>query len=644
MTDETPNPAATAAAATPGSTPALTDDEKKKLILAEYHPDLCGLQEVEFGTKDRIHTQAHYRAQDDKEYFVFYTPQLPFINKVLYALLKTEKKFDGWGLIKVVESKPGKLPKIPFIEKEGRYSTSEEYDAKLKSSFGWNYMWFSKFADVLRDPAVIDRARAFRARADMHCYIASALNEFGLYTQDLDMNKLSVLTVDKEARIAFLRSMPLERYKNVEMKLEEKARSCDDDLSQVVAIDNLLDETKKIVQPRASTERQVDYCFALNRANYYLSRLEKDLRNKDLKTLEAMDKLRRKINIQLLEYRFMSEQNATPLFNIRIDHCKIIVKTEKHTMIFLEREQVIRFKRSLETCLDTKAQNITSTYSLDATAGSELRRIAEAINPETSDDILHEMDQEIADMKSKIQTKQLEGRAELLRIGLKVGVEAGKFAIDAASGSSGPSLDVPGGNPLDLISGDDDDGDDDDGDDDDGDALDLPPLGLLKGAGAGAPAPPLGLLKGAGAGAPALVENRREELDEDAILELVNLSEILPKDEDKQEENRIILANSVKQLQVTPENIDDCVSGFKCFVESKRLQAQADAMQKRRNKMCEKREYMIDFINMIKLYIQIQRGKFDERTDFEGVLIEEMHSFEKKNGNELFAEYTVRGI
>ena len=49
-------------------------------------------------------------------------------------------------------------------------------------------------------------------------------------------------------------------------------------------------------------------------------------------------------------------------------------------------------------------------------------------------------------------------------------------------------------------------------------------------------------------------------------------------------------------------------------------------------------------INMIKLYIQITRGKFDERTDFEGVLIEEMQSFEKKNGNELFAEYTVRGI
>ena len=47
---------------------------------------------------------------------------------------------------------------------------------------------------------------------------------------------------------------------------------------------------------------------------------------------------------------------------------------------------------------------------------------------------------------------------------------------------------------------------------------------------------------------------------------------------------------------------------------------------------------------MIKLYIQLERGEYDKRTDYDGVLIEEINTFEKKNGNELFAEYTVRDI
>ena len=47
---------------------------------------------------------------------------------------------------------------------------------------------------------------------------------------------------------------------------------------------------------------------------------------------------------------------------------------------------------------------------------------------------------------------------------------------------------------------------------------------------------------------------------------------------------------------------------------------------------------------MVKLYIRIARGNFDERENFEGILIEEIKNFELNCGSELLRGYIVREI
>ena len=47
---------------------------------------------------------------------------------------------------------------------------------------------------------------------------------------------------------------------------------------------------------------------------------------------------------------------------------------------------------------------------------------------------------------------------------------------------------------------------------------------------------------------------------------------------------------------------------------------------------------------MVKLYIRLNRGNFDAREDFEGVLIEEIRKFADESNNALLREYIVREI
>jgi len=556
------------------------DEDAKREILRCYHPDLCDMQEVGFGTKTRdskgrmveetVHPDVHYRGLNDKEYFVFYTPRIPALKSILNGLLKQQKRFDGWGLLTVVEKQPDLMPILEQRREDGEYPTSEEYESLLRSCFGWGYWWFTNFEATLTDPDAIKKCRDFRRRADMCCYLASAMNQFGMYTQDLDIDKLYAVTMDKDAQIAFLRQMPPERYRSVEEQLFKAALSPENDIDEIREINRLLDNFMREIRPKASIERQVDYCFALKRANFYLSHLEHNLQNKDLSTLVELDKLRRKINLQLLEYRFINEKNTTPFSDIQVDHCKVIVHTEKHTMTFFERVEAMRFKASLEKALDRKSQNITVKYSLDPIAAPELRRLAESCNPKTNDDLLEAMDREIQATKTKIEMQKIDAKANILRLGFQLTELVGKIIITNISAEGGGT----------------------------------------------------------------------KEMNNNEVEEFVKLFDASKK-KGGEMDLKTMLAKTLKSISIGPDCIDTLADTFRTFVECRQMEAEVQAMQKRRDILAEKRDYHVDFINMVKLHIQVEREELDTISGYEGVLIEEKR---KSEGNELYAEYSVRVI
>ena len=138
----------------------------------------------------------------------------------------------------------------------------------------------------------------------------------------------------------------------------------------------------------------------------------------------------------MLEHRFIFEQNATPILSVRIDRCKIIAQTKNHTMIFLDREETKKFKRTLDTMLDNKATNITRTYSYDPFTGEELRHLAESLDPDSCQEVLDYMDHQIVDMKAKADKQEADYRAEMTKASLKVMENGAKIALAVSTGGT----------------------------------------------------------------------------------------------------------------------------------------------------------------------------------------------------------------
>jgi hypothetical protein len=61
-----------------------------------------------------------------------------------------------------------------------------------------------------------------------------------------------------------------------------------------------------------------------------------------------MDLVRRKLDFDLLKFRFKFVENGTPILNIKIDRYRILCDSKEMTSIYLEKGEVNNFMKNME--------------------------------------------------------------------------------------------------------------------------------------------------------------------------------------------------------------------------------------------------------------------------------------------------------
>lgn len=102
--------------------------------------------------------------------------------------------------------------------------------------------------------------------------------------------------------------------------------------------------------------------------------------------------------------------------------------------------------------------------------------------------------------------------------------------------------------------------------------------------------------------------------------------------------NETDINSRLKALNVAEECMDDAFNGLANFNVAQLIYVEKAQLERMKNCIEEKKSYMIDFINILKLYIRIIRINRNTIYDYEGIIIEE-----RINGTG-FNEYIVRDI
>lgn len=629
---------------------SVSPAERKRNILKNYLPDLSNLQEIGLGVKaknsdgveieQRVRPDVHFRGEDGKEYLVFYNNHIEQLRSLLYKRLEKEINDHKFVL---------SYDKSALREKANTSTSKQNWRLPIQvlrlmgnwvGPQSWVFLPVNTARKVVSwtDSTVLNRAKLL---ATTCANLNNALDTFG---SSIDSEKICAVVFDKDLnQFIKFRDTPNKHYELIEKGFYNIANSSLSDKDMVIAMNKCMGEFERRICPRASAEQTIDFCFALNRASYYLHMLERDRQNKDLETLEAMDKFRRKIDRMLLEYRFISESNASPILGIRIDCCKIIVETERTTMIFLDREETRKFKKSLNTALDNKATHITRQYSIDSFTGPELRQLVESLDPDSCQDLIDQIDHKLIDEEAKAEKSEDEGKTELMTAGLRVMQEGANIVLDMVSGGASKTL---GKVVSDVNSCDSKIESQTEFTQDQIEEFVKVEEKLKSEEKIEQIDPIKHLLSGNFDNPQNITIDHLPENPSPAPETRVDTTgfEYAPVTIRTRRENMTPLGQALKSFNLSPEDMESVLKGFQCFIESKRIKRHADILRKRRDQIAVNKKYMTEFINMVKLYIRIARGNFDERENFEGILIEEIKNFELNCGSELLRVYIVREI
>lgn len=616
----------------------LSDEEKKERILRNYPPNLSEIQEIGFGVKikdmsgelveQRVRPDVHFKGDDGKEYLVFYNNHISQLKDLIFSKLEEEISTNKMALYPM---------KSNLLQK-----ANEAKDLHTKRlPFNWGdlgmlFVPFYSYAHVLEMATFkLPSPLPVVERAKQLAVTCSNLNHYRKKFGDkITPDSLCAAVVDRSLnQFITLRETPDDRYKAVEEGLYKIMNSDLSDREATLALNTRLDEFKRRINPRASDQQTIDFCFPLNRTSYYLARLERDLQYKDLPTLEVMYELRKKINRLSLEYRFMFIENMSPILGIRIDKCKIIVETEKMTMIFLDRNETQKFQRALEEELDRNASNITGKFDFKPLTGIELRNLANEIKPESYQGMLDMMDRKIIDMEAEKENEKSRAAASCAKVAIKAVDKGFQLALTG-------DVPMPSSNTPPQITEQD--------------------------------------MKEYVAVEKAIKDTAvKEEIDpKEHLLQSTfdnpknitvnDVPTIIPSPETKidtgfptkttivkKPENPTTVGKIIKDFNLKPSDVDDLLKSFEHFIESNRIEGQIKLMKNQREYIQKIKENEERFINLFKLYIQMVRCNFLNRTDFGGALITEDREYEMRNvtvdgkvqkRNVTMREYIVREI
>lgn len=590
-----------------------TEEEQKSEILKKYPPNLSEMQEIGFGVKTvapngelvekRVRPDCHFRGDDGKEYLIFYNNHIKQLKEILYKKLKNNMATNKCAFA-------GKKSALNSIA--NGYRQNVDFESFETSSFwdvteDWlddlytNPFWvcsavklFQKDADKIKNEGI--------KLAKSSGKLTTAVNKYGEILDNSDTPCMAIISRDLNEPTVI---SGLEELNLIEKEIYNVMVSKNSYKHKIEQLNDLLDKYIENFTPEASNMHAMKFCFPLNRISYYLSNFEKGPQDENLETLKAMYALRQKINRLTLKHRFIFEQNKAPILNIKIDRCKIIVEDEHKTMIFLDCEGTKKFMKTIKEMLDSKASVLLNKYPINEPfSKDELRKLAESLDIDSAQDLLDKAELEVQKLNKDCDS-------QLASAGVSAMRAVAQFTTGDVENLMSPTINFK-------------------------------------------PKPLPGQ------------EVESYQFTQEEVEEYVksqrqnNLNEIGTRENDgdsykndankdekslKNKDNRSLLKKAIDKLNLNSFQESSLIDAFEKYLDYCVKLGKLKLKEDKRDFIKKLKENEEDYVNLLKLYIRLHRGKYEERNNFYGTLVTEDRQHETENGRgRVTREYFIREI
>ncbi|GAB1224418.1 hypothetical protein ENUP19_0200G0001, partial [Entamoeba nuttalli] len=139
----------------------------------------------------------------------------------------------------------------------------------------------------------------------------------------------------------------------------------------------------------------MEFCFVINRVNYYLTREEQLLSDKSYEELKTMTNLRKRLNQLAIKYKHLYLTNTQILLGITVSRCKILVDNRNCKTIFIESSNVREFYKKINKRLDAEVQILTNEYSFSKFTLEKIIETVQSLKVDNNRDLIDKLKKEI---------------------------------------------------------------------------------------------------------------------------------------------------------------------------------------------------------------------------------------------------------
>ena len=561
------------------------ENEKNK-ILKNYPPDFSEKQEINVVIREKdgiideikVRPDVHYRGADGKEYLVFYNDNVYQLQKALESKLKNSMKDNALSLAPINQ----KLIYLAFYDDPiAKAEVNPKSVNPLKNIYlnPVTYPFISFFTD---DKTKLDAGNnalsLHRIKKNLDKYGSKLKSNGNIFSVVIDKDLKDVAKINHHKDFDIIERT---LFNIMNTKCSHK--------NKIEKLDKMLDKYLAEINPEASLDNTIRFCYPINRISFYLAQFEKGRIYENIETLKAMSALRKKIDRLTITHRYIFERDKAPILDIPIDRCKIVANDSKKTEIYLDRAEVPKFISNIYSKLENKAYNYAKeTPGLEPLPLGVLAEYAGAIaktNVETNQQILDALEKE----KVELENQQLETKANMAMHALKSGA---KMMIDKAKDITEPILNFA---------------------------------------------------------AKSIAEDdpKKEPFTKGEVEEYVNCvkSESTNSTEKNENSKCVALPLGLKLSSATPEEKSNFMQAFEDFLNYCKQEVNLKIKHSSYELFKKCKEDNEDFLNLFKSYIYLRRGNFENRYNFDGIIFTEDRHIENADGRgRAYREYFVREI
>ena len=588
----------------------VNEDKKKKLLQNYILTDLSYLQEIEFKfhtNKEKIKIYPKMEVEiNDSKYYVFYNNDLIKLKKIFfyklddiidehYVVLNYDKTALYEKANTSISETKSKLP-IQVLRMIGNLIGPQSY----------------LFAPIniirkvvsLTDTDIINLAKIYATSSANINYL---INTYGC---EIIKGKICYILI-KKTFDDFISFNSSDDFSMIEQSLVSIFKS---GIPDVKIIENLYILTKNLIYTYNSSNEIFNICFILFRASYYLGKFESELQNKDVLTLEKMDEFKKYLFENYLNYRFPVYKNISPIQDIMIYNCHIIQLDNEKKIIYMNRVETQRYIILINEDLNSKI-NVKRQNNLNALKDNELMELIQSIDFNSNKDIEKFIENKIIDLEAQKNVFQNIVNNIFINYGISLIKNGNEVILDIKSKANiikfsekeiedSIEKERKNGNTFSMNK-------------------------IVKSS-----------------FEKTFVENKPSKNFKQtpgSNFETIGF----PNNEITKKENFSIIRKKLIELKFDTE-IDDILNGFKYYINSNQLEKQIDILKNQKNQLIGTKDYMNNFINLIKLYNQLKKKKLDINDEYEGILLTEkkqftkgLNGFNRLNGNEILMDYNI---